>query len=196
MPRLANIASILPVACLLVAGCSGGGGRKATSPTVASSGPLEVGGVERVLLYPSGENSLLTAFSVRLPEADTVEGAMGEVVERYLSGPAGRDQFLPFPPDCGLRAIFLLDASEAVVDLKGPVNEGGGSATEMARVYGLVDTLAWNFKEVKSVKLLINGMDAQTLLGHLDISRPLPPEPIMLAPSLREQVEGKAGENN
>lgn len=177
----------LAVALLLaLSGCK----REEKHPTEVPQLPGGTGQslVNRTLLYPGEEDMYLTELVLPLPSYGDAQKDMAEVIRRYVAGPAGQGQVLPFPEHCGLRALFLRGSSEVVVDLTGPVREGAGSATETARVYGLVDTIAWNFREVRAVRILVDGQEVDTLLGHLDLSRPLPPEARFLTPELRRQI--------
>ena len=179
------------VVVLLAAGCGRRG--KAPSKEEAPTAPLqEQQQVQRILLYPSGPDMLLNEYRVEMPELGDREKDMAELVSRYLAGPAGDGMVMPFPENCTLRAFFVLNGNQAVVDLAGPVRTGGGSDTEMARVYGIIDTLAWNFADIKSVRILVDGQEVNTLLGHLDLSRPIPFEPGMLEPSIR-RADGGGG---
>jgi hypothetical protein len=42
---------------------------------------------------------------------------------------------------------------------------------EQLAIYALVNTLLQNFEEIKQVVLLLDGGEAQTLAGHMDLSR-------------------------
>lgn len=181
---------LLLCSLLFLGGCGGKGAEKKASPSLIAV--QQVVGVERTLLYPSADDMVLTGLTVKLPEGKTAEDSMIAVVERYIKGPVGESQIAPFPENCRLRALFLRNGSGVVLDLSGPVNQGGGSDTEIARVYGLIDTLAWNFREVKSVKILVNGSEVDTLLGHVDLRRSLPPEPKLLAPELLQRWNGES----
>ncbi|MEJ2367498.1 MAG: GerMN domain-containing protein [Acidobacteriota bacterium] len=142
------------------------------------------------LLYPDGESGLLTLCSDELPlKGDPVQD-MVAVLNRYLAGPALSSQWLPFPQGCELRSLYELDPHTVVVDLTGPVSSGGGSTVEMARVYGVIDTLHWNFPHVSGVQILVDGRQVQTLLGHVDVSKPLPADPLMVEPGLRTKFAG------
>lgn len=178
---------ILLVALLLALGACKREERRATEVPQLPA-PAGQGLVSRTLLYPGGDDMLLMQYNVPLPSYGDAQKDMAEVIRRYLDGPPGDGQVQPFPEHCGLRSLFLRGSSEVVVDLTGPVRSGAGSDTETARVYGLIDTIAWNFKEVRSVRLLVDGQEVDTLLGHLDLSHPLPPEARFLAPDLRRQV--------
>lgn len=57
-----------------------------------------------------------------------------------------------------------------------------GSTAERQIVYSLVNTLALNLPAVERVAILWNGRQRGTFAGHLDTSRPLPPEPRLIGP--------------
>jgi len=52
----------------------------------------------------------------------------------------------------------------------------GGSLSELLTVYGLTNTLAVNFPNLRHLQILIEGQVEQTLKGHVDISRPIKAE--------------------
>lgn len=66
--------------------------------------------------------------------------------------------------------IYLKD-STVYVDFK---SEGlnGGSLQESMLITQIVETLTDSFSEVKDVRLLIDGKEGETLMGHIDISQP------------------------
>jgi hypothetical protein len=51
----------------------------------------------------------------------------------------------------------------------------GSTASEMATVYSLTNTLTRNLLEIKRVKFLIDGKETATIKGHLDIVNPVSP---------------------
>jgi spore germination protein GerM len=48
----------------------------------------------------------------------------------------------------------------------------GGSSAELITVYSIVNTILLNFKEVKTVRILIDGATVDTLAGHIDCTKP------------------------
>jgi len=183
-PRLRPAASSLALCLLglLLLACRRGEPPRAHAEEGIPGGAATV---DRTLLYPSEGDLLLHAVPVRLEAGGTPEEAMALVARRYVENKPGEGFFSPFPEGCAVRALFLLPGGRLVVDLSGPVTAGSGTSTEALRVYGLVDTLAANFPEVRSVRILVEGRQVETLLGHLDLSQPLPPQREFLGPELQ-----------
>ncbi len=72
-----------------------------------------------------------------------------------------------------LRAFYIDAQGIAYVDLA-PIQKQSIRASawdEQLAIYAIVNTLMQNFEEIKQVALLIDGRDAQTLAGHMDLSR-------------------------
>jgi germination protein M len=63
------------------------------------------------------------------------------------------------------------------VDLSREIMEKhpSGSSAELATVYSIVNTLAYNFKPIKKVFLLVEGSEKETLSGHINLSQPFVP---------------------
>lgn len=74
------------------------------------------------------------------------------------------------------RGIAYVDLSKEVTATQVP-----GSRAELLAVYSLVDSIAFNFPAIKRVQILIDGQSALTLAGHVDLSRPLPPDMTLVA---------------
>jgi hypothetical protein len=85
--------------------------------------------------------------------------------QRALSAPVLRD--------LKLREFYLDAAGTAYVDLTpGPQKDERASAwEEHLAIYAMVNTVLNNFDEIKRVVLLLDGREARTLAGHMDLSR-------------------------
>jgi sporulation and spore germination protein len=78
----------------------------------------------------------------------------------------------PVLGDIKLRAFYLDGQGTAYIDLAPPALPVRASAwDEQLAVYALVNTLMQNFEEIRQVAFLVDGREAQTLAGHLDLSR-------------------------
>lgn len=172
--------------------CSG----TAPAPPTATGEPTQSAPSQELkvatLFFVEGGSGLLAPCEVSLPLTGAVDSDAAIIISRYLQGPSCEGLVSPFLDGTTLRAVFLLKGDIAVVDLSGRAAAGGGSATETLRVYGLVNTLASNLGQIRSVRLLVDGREVETLLGHLDLMRPIPPEPSLLVPSAREAFGGAA----
>jgi hypothetical protein len=98
------------------------------------------------------------------------------VVAELINGPLGN--LAPtLPAATSIRSIRI-NGDVALLDLGDEVARGlpGGSNSEMAAVYSIVNTIAVNFPRIKLVKLTLNGRDVETLNGHIDLRKPLAPD--------------------
>jgi spore germination protein GerM len=79
------------------------------------------------------------------------------------------------PAGTMLRALFLTDRGEAFVDLSREIVSAhpGGTVSELLTVYTIVNALTTNLPAVTSVQVLVDGKQVETLVGHLDLRRPL-----------------------
>jgi spore germination protein GerM len=79
------------------------------------------------------------------------------------------------PPGTTLRNVYLGANAVAYVDFSPEVSRshGGGSLDELFTVYSVVNTITDNLSPVKAVQILVDGREADTLAGHVDLRRPL-----------------------
>jgi len=111
---------------------------------------------ERDIPKPAGGAAFLRALFEELQKGPRREGLMGAV-----------------PDKMHLRNAFLLPEGQAVLDLAVDSGLAFGSDDELAIVASLVDTTLQNVAETSRVRILVNGEPAETLGGHVDLTRPL-----------------------
>lgn len=94
------------------------------------------------------------------------------IVQALIAGPHG-DLLPTLPAGTALRAFFIY-GHRAVVDLSASLREHfpGSGRTELLAVFSIVDSLVFNIGQVETVTLLVDGSEAVTLAGHIDLSRP------------------------
>jgi spore germination protein GerM len=103
---------------------------------------------------------------------------MQAVVEELLRGPNSRRAVRTWPKGTRLRGAFYdedlhlvyLDFNSALVS-----NETGGSAMETMTLGALLRTIAVDFPEVTAVQILVDGLEVETLQGHIDCTKPFRP---------------------
>jgi spore germination protein GerM len=86
------------------------------------------------------------------------------------------------PKETELQAFYLTKDGVAYVSFNKAISENhpGGSLTELLSIYSLVNTLSLNIPEIEAVKLLIDGREAKTLAGHIDLQYPFRPDLLMI----------------
>jgi hypothetical protein len=142
----------------------------AVPPTVSPTSPLRM----VKLYFPSStqENRLETEErglrSAQFP-SDVAKQVMSELI-----GGSREGRLAALPPGTRLRELFLTERGLAVVDLsqEASSNHPGGLTMELASIYCVVNSLTQNVPEIEMVQVLIDGVEAETLAGHIDLSRP------------------------
>lgn len=120
------------------------------------------------LYYPLG--SMLASGTAPVKRHPDTQAQARETIAAALQDP--RAAQAPALGGMKLRAFYLDQRGTAYIDLAASSLPVRASAwDEQLAVYALVNTLTQNFEEIKQVAFLIDGRDAQTLAGHLDLSR-------------------------
>jgi len=88
-------------------------------------------------------------------------------------------------PETKVLDVFVTPRGIAYVDLSRDVVTGhpGGTQAELMTVYSVVNSLTTSFPAVKRVQILVEDKPAETLAGHIDLTRPLLPDMTVLAAS-------------
>jgi hypothetical protein len=172
------------LAMLLVAG----GGCRRKSSTPANLNAANKVAVRAVRLYYEDAQMLLGAEprNIALPESPAA--ALPVVLRELVKGPASPAFARVLPRDTVLRAAYLLPGGTVIVDLGGSTltqGWGTGSHEELMAVYSLVQTATANFADARRVRVLVNGAPADTLAGHISLSRSLSPVPSLVDPRAR-----------
>ena len=141
--------------------------------------PLDEQGMRSVTLYFGertaqgfvSERRIITASLHRDEEVESV-------VDELLRGPKSANAVRTWPEGTALRDVFYdddlhllyLDFNSALVS-----GDTGGSAMETMTLGALLRTIAIDFPEVDAVQILVNGLEVETLAGHIDCTKPFRP---------------------
>jgi len=100
-----------------------------------------------------------------------------EAVMELIKGPTDPNLTKTIPDGTEVLNISK-DGDIIVVDFNDKIvkNHWGGSTGERITVYSIVNTLG-QFEKINKVKFLIEGEEVNTLVGHMDLSTPLEPNP-------------------
>lgn len=166
-------------AAAILAGC-----HRAKPPLSANLNVENRVAMRTVSLYYEAPTLLLAPEQRSLPLPQNPAAALDLVLRELVKGSVNAGVPRLLPADTVLRAAYLLPDGTAFVDLGGPTLTQGwatGSHQELMAVYSVVQTVVANFPEAKRVRLLVNGEPAETLGGHISLSRALTPMPSVVA---------------
>lgn len=126
-------------------------------------------------LFYISENGLRLVSSKReVPFGANTSEQARRILEEAVK-PAPAPYVNAVPAGTTLRAVFVTGRGEAYVDLSGDVRRKhtGGSLDELFTVYAIVNALTVNLPAIKTVQILVDGKEVDTLAGHVDLRRPL-----------------------
>ena len=128
------------------------------------------------LFFANQEGSGLVREGREIAVEDTTDDMIASVVDELVVGPLG--ELAPTLPHNARVLGAQLKGDVVQVDFSQELVENlpAGSSAEMAAVYSVVDTVAANFPQVKSVQFLVGGVPVKELKGHLDLSAPIAPD--------------------
>jgi germination protein M len=174
--------SLIVVLVLAVVLFKGGGGEKIksaveTSPAENRPEPAPAREAKTIrLFFLSEDDSLLHPEQREIFAGPSVVEEAEQAVEELIRG-SDKGYISPLPPETRLRQLFVTKDGVAYVDLSREIMEKhpSGSSAELATVYSIVNTLAYNFKPIKKVFILVEGGEKETLGGHINLSQPFVP---------------------
>jgi spore germination protein GerM len=113
-----------------------------------------------------------------------------QILADLISGSDEQENLRAVPPGTQLRQVYILEDGTAFVDFSADLKEGmrGGSTEELFTIYAIVNSVVLNIPEIRRLGILIDGEPVETLNGHLDLRRPLPPDPSIIVRSGRPRV--------
>lgn len=143
------------------------------TPAPGVTAPPAVETVKVTLYFPDQHGMLLFPEERDIPKPAGGPAFLKLLFAELQKGPTRPGLIAAIPEKMHLRNAFLLPAGEAVVDFALDSGLTFGSDEELAIVASLVDTILQNVAETSRVRILINGEPAETLGGHVDLTRPL-----------------------
>lgn len=132
--------------------------------------------IEVRLFFPGTTNDvLLRTRTLTIFESEDVGNQIRQIVEHLTAGPGNQNLYRTLPEGTRLNQVFVSEDGTAYIDFNSALadNHPGGILSEQATVYAIVNSLAFNLAEVDRVKILINGIEKETLAGHTLLQLPL-----------------------
>ncbi|MEN6319664.1 MAG: GerMN domain-containing protein [Syntrophaceae bacterium] len=143
---------------------------------------------QEVVLYFSDANERFLIPEKRyIPKEESSEAKAKEIVKALLDG-SKMKLVNTFPEKVTVESVKIDDKQIAYVSFDENLIKyhPGGSASEMATVYSLANSLTRNISDIKGVKVLIGGKEVESLKGHIDTRKPFNMNKELLAPSSKE----------
>jgi spore germination protein GerM len=147
--------------------------REVMQPVIST--PTDVTVQAQLFFLSAGSTSSLQAVAVELPlSADAVERSKQLINALIAKPPAPERRTLP--ADTTLLAFYLLPDGTAIADFSDALAAEcpSGVLSEQTVVDSVARTLGANVSDVRQLKILVHGQEAETLAGHLDLSLAFP----------------------
>jgi len=132
--------------------------------------PLPTEVIEVSLYFSDSQAMYLVPEKRKIPMTPSLAR---QVVIELIKGPTISSLYPTIPEGTQVNEVYI--AGDIVyVDLSEEVfkNHPGGSSGELMTVYSMVDTLT-EISPIRGVQILVAGNERESLVGHVDISRPL-----------------------
>ena len=146
-------------------------------PTRAATEPAAPPGVPRItatLFYASADGQALVPIHREITLAEGLVPQGREILTAQLQG-APSPYVSVIPDGTILRAFYVTERGDAFVDLslEASSRHPGGSSADLLTVYAIVNAVTANLATIQRVQILVDGREADTLAGHIDLRRPL-----------------------
>ena len=91
-----------------------------------------------------------------------------QAIVELMRGPA-TGGVATIPEGASLNELYILENGIACIDLSKEfeADADGGSSSQLAQLYSIVNSLTYNFPEIKGVKFIIDGEEKKEFGGHL-----------------------------
>jgi spore germination protein GerM len=139
------------------------------------STPAETAHITATLFFGAPDGQTLVPVRRDVALAETVVEQGRQILNAQLSEAPQEPLVNVIPTGTKLRAFYVTERGDAFVDLSSDVVTGhpGGSLNELLTVYAIVDAVTANLPAVRRVQILVDGKEADTIAGHVDVRRPL-----------------------
>ncbi len=133
------------------------------------------------LYYGTPDGQALAAVKREVPLGEGPREQGRQILESELED-APAPYLSLIPRGTTLRAFYITDRGDAFVDLSAEAStlHPGGSTYELLTVYAIVNAVTANLTSIERVQILIDGRQADTLAGHVDLRRPFERDTVLV----------------
>ena len=143
--------------------------------TAAPADPKETAHITATLFFGSPDGQSLVSVRRDVPLASSVVEQGRQILAAQLTAEPPASHVGVIPAGTTVRAFYVTDRGDAFVDLSPDIMRGhpGGSLNELLTVYAIVNAVTANLPAARRVQILVDGKEADTIAGHVDLRRPL-----------------------
>jgi len=150
---------------------------QAAAPPAVIQPPPKPEKREVILYFSDADASSLLQEKRSISLGAGIQSDAAGIANELIRGPQLENLSPTIPPDTRLiNAYFIGDTLVLDFSQELQKNHTGGSAGELTTIYSIVNSMTENLRGVKKVQILVEGLEIETLAGHLDLSRPLHPD--------------------
>lgn len=129
-----------------------------------------------VVFYGDPQSDKLKSYPTKIYKGGYIVNEVKQILIRLFENPP-QEHTRVIPEGTVTREVYIDANSILYIDLSEEfmINNKGGTTLEYLSVYSIIKSIFSNFQEIRGVKLLINGIEQETVSGHLsiiDIFRP------------------------
>lgn len=143
--------------------------RELAQPVIAAPGDVRV---KARMFWASGDApGTLGPVTIELPLSNDPVLRAKQVLNTLLAGPVDAD-LRTLPADAALLEFYLLPDGTGIADFSEALSSSmpSGIESEQMAADSIARTLEANVPQVRRLKILIHGQEAETLAGHLDLT--------------------------
>jgi germination protein M len=125
--------------------------------------------VAKIFFPPVSGDMILSAEDQMIYRSAGLANRAKQILQKLVDGPQSSRLLRSIPEEARVQEVFIDDTGMAYVDFSPALstNHPGGMLNEQATIYSIVNSLTYNFPEIRQVKILIGGGENQeTLKGH------------------------------
>ncbi|MGH9384686.1 MAG: GerMN domain-containing protein [Vicinamibacterales bacterium] len=139
--------------------------------------------INATLYFASQDGQRLVSAQQEVPLGGSVVEQARAILEAQFAAKPQEPLTSTIPEGTAVRGIYVSSQNDVFVDLEPTVRSKhpGGSMQELLTVYTIVNALLTNLPTLQQVQILIDGREADTLAGHVDLRRPLKKNDSLLA---------------
>jgi hypothetical protein len=143
-----------------------------TQPLYAPTDPA----VNVKIFFPTASgDTLLVAEDQMIFKSSELANRAKQILQKVQEGPHDASMVPSLPKETKFQDLFISEQGTAFIDFSSAIatNHPGGVLNEVATIYSIVDSLTYNLPEIREVKILIGGVEKETLAGHCLLLLPL-----------------------